>query len=207
MLQEGYAGELNDKQKTYLEKAQQSNERQLGTINEMLMVARADAGHLEIQKSNFDLNKLVEDVISEQLFDINARSQTIKSYVPKDHINLNADERFMRMAIENVISNATKYTPNGGEITVTLLRKKSKIHIAVRDTGVGVAKADAPLLFQKFSRIPNELTSKVGGSGIGLYLAQKIVRAHDGEIVFDSRTDQGSVFTIILPAYLHKSNK
>lgn len=201
MLQEGYAGELNEQQKIYLDKANQSNERQLGTINEMLMVARADAGHLEINKTNFDLNELTEDVISEQLADIDKRSQSIKSYMPKEHIHINADIRYTRMAIENMISNATKYTPDKGELIVTLLRKKQNIHIAVRDTGVGISKDDYPLLFRKFSRIPNALTSKVGGTGIGLYLTQKIAKAHDGEITFTSTVDKGSVCTMILPVH------
>lgn len=199
MLREGYAGKLTTEQRQFVEKAYTSNERQLNTINEMLVVARADAGQLEITKSNIDLNDLVLDVIEEQHPAINARDQLIESYVPKQHLHIYADPRYLRMAIENIVNNASKYTHEGGTIIVTLLSKKKHVHISVRDTGVGISKTDEALLFQKFSRIPNELTGKVGGSGIGLYLAQKIIDAHYGRISVDSEPGEGSVFTIILP--------
>lgn len=200
MLREGYAGPLTTEQQSYVDKAYRSNERQLGTINEMLVVAKADAGHLELAKTAFDLNQLIAEVIEEMTPSITARQQVITSYMPSEHIQIYADERFLRMAIENIVSNATKYTPDEGAITITLLSKKGKIHISIRDTGVGISRGDKMLLFQKFSRIPNELTNKVGGSGIGLYLAQKIIEQHDGKITYKSASGEGSVFTIVLPA-------
>lgn len=199
MLREGYAGPLTTEQQTYVDKAYKSNERQLGTINDMLVVAKADTGHLELTKTSFDLNQLIEEIVEETMPSITARQQVITLYMPSRHVHLYGDERFLRMAIENIINNATKYTPEKGTITVTTLRKKGKLSISVRDTGVGIRRGDRALLFQKFSRIPNELTNKVGGSGIGLYLAQKILEQHNGKITYKSAPSEGSVFTIVLP--------
>lgn len=199
MLREGYAGPLTAEQQNYADKAYRSNERQLGTINEMLVVAKADTGHLELAKMPFDLNQLITEIIEEIAPTISVHNQVIASYIPHTPAPVHADEHFIRMAIENIVTNATKYTPDGGTITITSQQKKDKVHVSIRDTGVGVRRKDKALLFQKFSRIPNELTSKVGGSGIGLYLAQKIVEQHGGKITYKSAPGGGSVFTVTLP--------
>ena len=103
------------------------------------------------------------------------------------------------MSMENIVSNATKYTPEHGTITISIRADMMVAKVTVTDTGVGVSKKDMPLLFEKFSRIPNELTNKVTGSGIGLYLAKKIVLAHRGTISFISREGIGSRCEIKLP--------
>jgi signal transduction histidine kinase len=180
LLREGYAGELSEEQRTYLDKAYASNERQLGTINEMLVVAKADTGHLELTKEAVDVNQMMRDIVEESDTHIKSRDHNFKLYLTESPVYCFADRAYLRMALENIASNANKYTPDGGTITVTVLRKKTNVHIVVRDTGVGVSKKDFPMLFEKFARIPNELTRKVGGSGIGLYLAKKIVDEHRG---------------------------
>ncbi len=204
MLREGYAGKLNKEQMKYLDKAYASNERQLSTINEMLFVARADAGNIELIRERFDLTSLLRDIIDEQSGAINERRQLLSVNLPKQKLYIYADTRYVRMAIENVLSNATKYTPEEGSISLTLDHDKHNARLVISDTGVGVSKKDYDLLFQKFARIPNELTNKVTGSGIGLYLAQKVVEAHHGTIHFSSDIGVGSTCTIKLPLRKHK---
>lgn len=199
LLREGYAGALSKEQKKFIEKAYASNERQLSTINEMLVVAHADAGTIELTFKKFNISLLVKDVCDEQTINAKKNNHKFVIKIPKKSIYLNADKRYVRMAIENIISNAIKYTPKRGVITIELSKKKDEVQLSIADTGVGVSKKNHPLLFQKFSRIPNELTNKVSGSGIGLYLAKKIVEAHYGRILFESKQKEGSVCTIILP--------
>lgn len=199
MLLEGYAGRITSQQRELLTKAYQSNDRQLGTINEMLVVARADAGHLNITFDDVNLNQLVESVVDEQRGVIAARQQSVKVVIPKTKIVVSGDNNYIRMAIENIVSNATKYTHTRGKLSVRLRRNRGSACIIVTDNGVGVAPEDFDRLFGKFSRIHNELTEQVIGSGIGLYLAKQIAESHGGEINFESAAGKGSTVIITLP--------
>lgn len=199
ILREGFAGKLSSEQRKMLDKAYESNERQLATINDMLVVARADASQLKIYPKSIILNELVRSIMDERTNIIFARNQTLKTDIPTKPLRIKADKQYLRMAIENIISNASKYTKSGGQISIKLKENGSYVLIVIRDSGVGVARKDYPLLFKKFSRIPNELTDQVVGSGIGLYLAKKIVELHDGKIEFNSADIRGSVVTISLP--------
>ncbi len=200
LLRDGYAGKLDDKQQMLIEKAYESNERQLSTINQILFIARADAGEMRFDYTECSLNDMLLSVLDEQSSAIKEHQLSTVVKIPNKHISLAVDKNYLRMAIENIVSNAIKYTPDKGKIRVSLRRDGEFIKITIADSGVGVAPEDYPLLFQKFSRIPNELTSKVSGSGIGLYLAQQIVVAHHGRIDFSSRPNKGTKFIITLPA-------
>lgn len=199
MLREGFAGKVSAMQQRLLDKAYESNERQLATINQMLFVARADAGELKMERVKINLNALVKDIVDEQAETIKEREQKIIIKLPKQPIYVRGDRQYLRMAFENIISNGSKYTKLTGKISVTVRTHGQRVLFRVTDSGVGVAKEDLLLLFKKFSRIPNELTNQVSGSGIGLYLARKVVDAHGGEIDFISTPNKGSTVTISLP--------
>jgi signal transduction histidine kinase len=207
MLREGFSGELDPSQRQLLDKAYESNERQLTTINEMLFVARADAGHLNVRKKHLDFTELLLGVLEEQQKTVSERRQKMTLQIPERHLFVDGDSQFLRMAVENIVNNAFKYTKKGGRVYIILTKSKKAIELIVKDTGVGVATADQPLLFQKFSRIPNALTNEVSGTGIGLYLARKLVEAHDGSVDFVSVEGEGSTVTITLPAAILGTGK
>jgi signal transduction histidine kinase len=198
MLKEGYAGRLNSDQRYLLDKAEESNERQLTTINEMLSVARADAGRLPINKERIDVSGLLKDVIEEQYKLIEERDQKLSVRIPQTPLWANLDPQYFRMAVENIINNASKYTPKKGAIDITLKKVKQDLIISVHDTGVGIPSRHYAMLFKKFSRIPNELTTQVSGTGIGLYLSKYIVEAHGGKLRFISEPGVGSTFEIVI---------
>ncbi len=112
---------------------------------------------------------------------------------------MHIDEHMLRMAIENVISNAIKYTLSGGKITVSLHRKVSIVDIVVKDNGVGIAQKDLAKLYKLFTRLDNPETPNVSGTGVGLYLAKHLVELHDGDLTVNSQLGQGSTFVISLP--------
>lgn len=199
LLRQGFAGELDETQKVLLDKAYESNERQLDTINEMLFVARADAGQLKMDTSKLDLSELLNELIEEQQTLFLDKNQSLTTSIPATSQIIRGDKPYLRMALENIITNASKYTPENGTISVKLKKHDSVIVVQITDNGIGVDKKDQDLLFKKFSRIQNELTGRVSGSGIGLYLTKKIIDAHHGKILFQSEKGKGSEITILLP--------
>jgi signal transduction histidine kinase len=134
-----------------------------------------------------------------------SRQQTFEMVLPTKPVIVAADLGYIRMVIENILSNACVYTPNGGKITVKLTKGSKKCDISVTDTGVGIRKADLSKLFSKFSRIHNPLSVQAGGSGIGLYLAAEIIRLHKGTITVESRIHKGTTFAISLPLAQNKA--
>lgn len=199
MLLQGFVGELSPEQESIAKKAFAANERQLETINQLLHVAKADADQLVLQKETLDLVTLTEQVIESMHDDALDHNTEIIIKSPKKSVQVQADERYLRMVLENLISNAIKYSESGKPITVTICGRKETALISVRDRGVGIEENDINKLFKKFTRIPNSLSKSVGGSGLGLFLAQQIMYAHGGDIEVESKPKRGSIFTISLP--------
>ncbi len=199
MLRDGYAGPLSKSQIGLIEHAYDSNERQLNTVNELLFVARLDSGRVTLDYEDIDIKSLLKDIVQEQKPTIREKSQKVEIRLPKDSVIIQADEGYLRMALENIVSNASKYTPESGKIVIWVTKALRHISIHVRDTGVGVSDKDMPLLFKKFSRVDNDLGDQVAGTGIGLYLTNKIIEAHGGKITFQSKVKVGSIVTISLP--------
>ncbi len=199
MLIDGYGGTLNNRQREFLQKILRANERQLEIVNDMLNVARIDSGRIIPEFAETDLISLLRNVVEEQQPILDERNQHVRMIVPAKAPPAVCDPNLIHMAIENMISNASKYSHEGGMVTITLRFTKKQAHITIKDTGVGIAKADLPKLFQRFTRIHNSLSISRGGTGLGLYLAQKIISKHDGQIVVDSTPGVGTTFGIELP--------
>lgn len=199
MMLQGYSGKISPEQLKMLKKAYSSNERQLETINQILFITKADAGRLELQKSYFNLNQLIEETISELSNIFKERNQTI-TFKP-NYVNLPvyADQTCLRMIVENLLTNASKYTHPEGIICIKTNRKEDKVILSVADNGVGIKNEDKSKIFKKFSRIDNELSIKSGGTGIGLYLDKILVEMHNGHITIDSKPKKGTTFNVFLP--------
>ncbi|MBA2279285.1 CHASE domain-containing protein [Candidatus Saccharibacteria bacterium] len=197
MLLEGFVGEMNDEQRDILSRAYESNERQLRIINEFLYMAKADADRIVVSLQTFDLAELTRDILDGMRTEIADAGHSLKFIFPKTRILVKADPHSARMIIENLISNAIKYTPARGKITVKLKKMAYKCLLSVTDNGVGIERSEQKRLFRQFSRIPNELTKQTTGSGIGLYLAQYLARLNGGEITVISIPNKGSTFTAI----------
>lgn len=200
MVLDGFGGPVPEDQVKLLEQAYKSNERQLQIINDFLYVAKLGSGSLTTTKHKFDIAPLVRDVVEEMNLDIKERNHKIRVDVPKT-LPIKADEHSVRMIVENLVSNAIKYTAPGGSLGVELRQGNREIRVIVTDNGVGVAKRDQKMLFKQFSRIPNELSNEVSGSGIGLYLAQQLAMRNGGKITYESASPQGSVFILHLPSW------
>lgn len=199
MVLQGYVGDITEIQKEMLDKAFESNERQIKIINQILNAARVDTGKLIMAMMPVDLSVLVRGITDELRPIIEEKGHRFVVRLPQTPIEVQADAGYLRMAIENIINNANAYTPEGGTITVRLAVRGGHARLSLQDTGVGIKKADLNKLFIKFSRIHNPMSVQAGGTGIGLYLAAEIVRLHNGSITVDSHINKGTVFTITVP--------
>ncbi len=199
MVLEGFVGDITDDQKELLQKANDSNERQLRIINEFLYLAKADAERIVISPQKFDLGELTHKVVADMQTDILEAGHEVRLKQRTKTVNVFADVHSARMIIENLISNALKYTPAGGKIIITISKHTNSSSVSVEDNGVGIAKKDFIKLFKQFSRIPNELTRQESGSGIGLYLANYLAEINGGKITVESKRHVGSTFTVYLP--------
>lgn len=201
MLIDGFAGKLTKQQMQLLKTAYESNERQLTIIDDLLRVAHVDAGKVVLHKSKTELVKLLKDVIGEQQDTFRSREQKIHLSHDRKQIFADVDKAKIRMVFENIIDNASKYSPIKTDINIHVSIDKTCINVSIEDKGVGISKKDIPNLFQKFVRVRNPLSAYVGGTGIGLYWARKIVLLHGGDIEVKSKLRHGSTFTITIPAH------
>jgi signal transduction histidine kinase len=199
MILEGYTGTVDTKQLPALQKAYSSNERQLDTINQILYVAKADAGRLSIQRRYFDVNALIDEIALDLADMLEENEQSLIINHPHEKLKIYADEATIRMVIENLISNAAKYSYTDSKVTVKTGVREKQVFIAITDQGVGIDRDDFDKLFKKFSRIENDLSLQVGGSGIGLYIDKVLIELHGGRIEVESKVGHGSTFTILLP--------
>lgn len=199
MVLEGFVGDLTDTQRAMLLKAYDSNERQLRIVSDLLKVAQVDAGKVILRKTDVPLGVMIQDIIKEQQETIDSREQTVIFQTPDPDIIAHIDHDTIRMVIENIVDNASKYSGVSKTIRIELNQSAKNVEITIADEGVGISPEGRARLFQKFSRIDNPLSTQVGGTGLGLYWAKKIVDLHHGSIRCNSVVNQGTTFTIILP--------
>lgn len=198
MVLQGFSGKITPKQREYLERAYANNDRQLQIINDILHLAKINAGRIVLSKRSFNLAEMVREIIDEQMPEAEKGEITLLEQTPPKAM-IQGDSHMIRMVIENLASNAIKYTPPGGKVTIRLTSRGNRYIIAVKDTGVGIAKSDFSKLFQQFSRITNPMSDLVTGTGVGLYLAHHLTVLHGGTVSVKSIVGKGSIFTVRLP--------
>jgi two-component system, sensor histidine kinase and response regulator len=200
MLLGGYAGEVSPQQREFLQSAYDNNERQINVVNDILRVAQLDLKRTHLHMKESDIAAIVDGVIKDSAMEFKGRSQTITYALPEQPVVAAVDPEQLRMAISNIIDNASKYTPEGKRVMVSVNAvDDGSVAIRVTDEGVGIDEKDQDKLFKKFSRIDNPLTVVVGGTGLGLYWAHEVVLMHGGSIAVTSKIDKGSTFIIHLP--------
>lgn len=199
MLLEGMFGDLTEQQQDLLQRAYESNERQLKIVSDLLKVARIDAGKVVLKKTETDMSDLMKAIVEEEKEITRERGQSIKLTPSKETATAWVDEGAIRMVFENLIDNASKYSERDTIIEISVRARKSFIKVKIADKGVGIGEEDLVKLFEKFSRIHNPLSTQAGGSGLGLYWAKKIVDLHSGTIEVESKPGVGTTFTVNLP--------
>jgi signal transduction histidine kinase len=199
LLLEGYAGSLSKDQENFVRIAYDSNDRQLSIVDDLLNVAQIDSGNLRLRKTEVDLIPMFKEIIKEEALKFENKKQTLSFTPSYKQLIVPADARRVRMVIENVLDNAHKYTPKKGHIKIILNKKSGDVCITISDDGIGMAKKDIAKIFKKFVRVNNPQSKISEGTGLGLYLAKRIVKLHSGRIVVESSLSKGTKFMIYLP--------
>jgi len=199
MVIEGDVGEITKPQKKLLNEAFMSSERMVHLINDFLNVSRIQTGKFIIDKSPVDLSKLVSEEIDSLRPNATARGLKFTYKPPKKFPIMELDEGKMRQVVMNFADNAIYYSSQNATIAVSLSIDNNEVLFTVKDTGIGVPMDEREHLFSKFYRASNARVRRPDGTGVGIYLAKKVIDAHGGKIVFESVEGKGSTFGFRLP--------
>lgn len=183
-----------------LEEALHETTRMADLVESLLTLARADEGRFDIHREPIDLKPLVEDVYETALILGEAAGVAVNLPFSAD-VTVMGDRTRLRQLFLNLITNAIKYTPAGGKVDIGLGVHPDNVTFAVRDTGIGIAAADVPYIFERFwraDRVRSRMSER-GGFGLGLAISQWIAQAHGGTLTASSRLGRGSLFTVTLP--------
>ncbi|MCK4790491.1 MAG: response regulator [Desulfobacteraceae bacterium] len=198
VLLEGLAGPLEEKQQDFVDRGVKKIDALLELINDLLDVAKIEAGQYVQRQVPTDIGKIIEETVS--LMEARAQEQGITlTYSCQGLKPVQADPKNMEEIFNNLVSNAINYSPEGGRVTVTAQSLGEYMEIKVQDTGVGIPSEELPKIFDKFYRVKNPKTRQVIGTGLGLAIVKGVVEAHHGTIDVESIEDKGTTFRILLP--------
>jgi two-component system phosphate regulon sensor histidine kinase PhoR len=205
LLLEGKVGDLNEKQREYLQEVYDSNERMLKLINDLLNVSRIESGKkftIEIKQS--DVVPLVkEEIHAIQPLAGNKNISIVFSEGFPEQLVIDVDPEKFRQVVKNLVDNAVKYSPQDGKVTVGFNDKDNDVQFYVSDQGVGIPDEQKKRIFQKFFRADNVLKAETDGTGLGLYIVKAIVEGHQGKIWFESEEGKGTTFFFEVPKEQH----
>ena len=206
MVIEGDLGKISPTQKAVLSEAFTSSERMVNIINDFLNVSRLQTGKFVIDRSKNDLKEVLREQIG--MLRVMAKQHDLKIVENIDETIpiMNVDVDKLQQVIVNFIDNAIYYSKPGTSIRVKLEKQKDQIIFTVKDTGIGVPKSEQSQLFGRFFRASNARQRRPDGTGVGLFLAKKVVLLHGGQIIFESQEGKGSTFGFSLPIKQPKTN-
>ncbi len=201
MLLDGDLGKISSEQREFIEKTYESNERMIRLINDLLNVSRIEEGRYLYKKVPYDMTELTQSLIDSYEDEAKKRKIEIEFIKPKESLpQAMIDVEKMGLALQNLIDNAIKYTPEKGKVTVGIDYDKKEIVVYVKDTGIGIPESQQERIFSKFYRGSNVLKRETEGSGLGLFITRNVIEAHEGKVWFESELGKGTTFFFSIPA-------
>jgi signal transduction histidine kinase len=192
-------GDVNEKQEEYLNDILSSGRHLLSLINDILDLAKIEAGRMELEAADFNLPQAIDNTLILVRERAVRRGIALERTVDEHLGEVKGDERKIKQVLLNLLSNAVKFTPEGGRIEVHAVLADSTAEISVTDTGVGIAPEDHAAVFEEFRQVGTDYARKHEGTGLGLALARKFVELHGGKIWVKSQVGQGATFTFTIP--------
>ena len=193
------AGTLNEQQLDFLAKIQRGVETITELISDLLDLGRIEAG-VNLEMDLCDVGAIVEKVAQGQLSHATLKKQSLYWEIAPDLPPVLGNPLRLGQAVSNLVNNAVKYTPEGGQISISVAPADGQVVVAIKDSGIGIPPAKLPYVFDKFYRVQTQETENIVGSGLGLSIVKSIVEKHGGRIWARSQVGMGSVFTFVLPA-------
>jgi len=192
-------GEINQEQKEQLTRVKRNGDHLLELINDVLDISKIEAGKVELGISEFDVSELIVEMVNSIQPEMDRKGLTLKYELPDTAVTIQSDRRRIQQVIMNFLSNALKFTDQG-EVQCRLTKEHSGcVTIAVKDTGSGIQDDDMRRLFEPFQQINMDYTNNYKGTGLGLYLCDKLTHLVGGSIEAKSEYGEGSEFSITLP--------
>jgi signal transduction histidine kinase len=199
VILDGLAGDLTEKQRDILTRASEKIDNLSHLAAELLNLARIESGLICLEREPLDMAPLLRDQVAFQLPRAEAESIRLELDAPPTLPLILANRQNMEEVLSNLITNAIKYSPGGGRVTISASLTDDYLTIRVQDTGLGISPEDQTLIFQQFFRVKNEQTRLIQGTGLGLAIVKRILESHEGRIKVDSRPGEGSTFIVFLP--------
>ena len=199
VLLEKLFGDMNEKQNEYVDDILSSGRHLLSLINDILDLSKIEAGRMELEVTTFDLPTAIENAL------LLVRERASRHGIKVDRViddrlgDFTGDERKVKQILVNLLTNAVKFTPEGGQIKVAVRLGDSSVIVSVADTGIGIAKEDQEAIFEEFRQARGDYAQKREGTGLGLTLTKRFVEMHGGKIWVESKPGKGSTFTFTLP--------
>ncbi|WP_143743534.1 PAS domain-containing protein [Methanohalophilus halophilus] len=199
ILSKEVRGELNDPQKKYVSNIAKSGNHLLSLINDILDLSKVEAGKMELEYSSFDLHEVLDEIsiLTKPL--TSKKSIDLQMDLPPEDIRVYADRKKFKQIMYNLLSNASKFTPDKGTITIIANQEKDELKVAVSDTGIGIPEADRATIFEPFQQVKSSKSSEHKGTGLGLSLVRELVEMHGGQVGLKSEVGKGSTFTFTIP--------
>jgi signal transduction histidine kinase len=194
-----YFGDLNERQAEYATGILESSNRLLLLIDDILDLATIEAGHMTLELESIDLNRLLNAVLGLVRERARQKSIDLESDCPPDIGAIVADERRLKQALFNILSNAVKFTPENGRIVLSARREGGEIVLTTSDSGIGISAEDQERVFGKFERGSNP-EARRSGAGLGLSLVKSFIELHGGKVRLESVADAGTKVICTLPA-------
>lgn len=188
-----------EKQKQYLEEITRASKRMIELVNALLNVSRIDMGTFMVDVEPLDFANAMDDVLKDLSMQITQKNLRITKRYDPSLPQINADPKLLRIIMQNLLTNAVKYTPNGGSITIGLSKKGNDVLIGVADTGFGIPAHQQTKIFSKFFRADNAREKEPDGNGLGLYIVKSLIEHSGGKIWFASEENKGTSFFVQLP--------
>jgi signal transduction histidine kinase len=200
MLLQGVSGEMLSPQRRNLSRVESNARHLLAIINDILDIARIEAGKMPLHLSGFRLPDLIGEVMAEVEPIIARSSVPVTTALPPEFPVLRTDRQKLKQILINLLTNALKFTPHGSvNVSATYVAAQERVTIAVTDTGIGIAPGDQDKVFDDFRQADNSPTREYGGAGLGLAICRRLATMLGGQIVLESALGKGSRFTLRLP--------
>ena len=193
--------EPNSMEANFLKVIESEADRMTRLVKDLLTLSLLDYDKKALNKASFSMQELVRSIVQRLNMDIKAHGHRLKLHCDDSMRPLFGDRDRLEQVITNIITNAIKYTPDGGTISVSCISEPRCAVISVTDNGIGIPQNDIPRLFDRFYRVDKARSRKYGGTGLGLAIAKEIVDAHGGTISVESAPGQGTRVTVSIPFY------